>query len=852
MWIAARAPVWASRVSSGGRGITLTLTIPHAMPARTRRTPTARRRDLAAFERLLANLSARFINLPAAEVDEAINSSLRELARAIGADRAQVLGLGPTGDELLVTHAGALDDVPVAPRRRISAEFPWAFARLQAGLPVVVPNVARLPAAAAIDRASWQRIGVLSNITAPLIVGGRVEGALAFGCLRRQRDWPPALVERVGVLATIFANALAHKRAREDLAAAIGFERVATGVLGALLTATSAEQAAIIERGLASMAALLGAERATLWQRVAGAAEFVKTHRWLAEGVVPPADAIGAAALPWISARLAAGEAVRFARHTDLPPEAASDLPRLRALGIRAALMVPLGVAGEVFGALSLATASEDRVWPAALLPRVVLFGELIGGLVARQAAEQREREAQAQAAHATRVGTMGVFAASLVHELTQPLAASLANAQTAAGLLAAPQPDLDELRASVDDIVADDRRVGELIQQLRRYLRRSEPQRAEVDLHEIVGAALRVVAVAAAERGVEIECEVPDSLPRPVGDRVQVQQVLVNLLANALDAASAAPPERRRVTLAARPAGDAVAIEVTDAGPGMDEAMLAHAFQPFFTTKPGGMGLGLSISRSIVAAHGGTLSVRSAPDDGATFRVELPLRTALESRAAAPAAATARGCGTVHVVDDDPSMRRALERQLAGAGYRVESFASAQDYLDRASAAEDACIVSDVRMPGLSGLDLLATLVGADRDLPTVFISGHGDIPMSVGAMKAGAVGFLAKPFTREQLLSAVGEALARSGELHAERTARARLRSRYESLTPREREVLPLVASGLLNKIAADRLGIAEKTVKIHRGRVLEKMGAGSVADLAVMAERLGLRTGAGASSP
>jgi FixJ family two-component response regulator len=195
-----------------------------------------------------------------------------------------------------------------------------------------------------------------------------------------------------------------------------------------------------------------------------------------------------------------------------------------------------------------------------------------------------------------------------------------------------------------------------------------------------------------------------------------------------------------------------------------------------------------------------------------------------------------------VFVIDDDPSMRRALERQLQGAGYRVETFGSAQDYLARPAHAGTACIVSDVRMPGLSGLDLQASLAQGSSDLPMVFISGHGDVPTTVHAMKAGAVSFLAKPFTKDELLAAVGEALAHSRRRAVAREEGAALRGRYESLTAREREVFSLVAAGLMNKQVAGRLGIAEKTVKIHRGRVMEKLAAGSVAELVRMAQRLG----------
>jgi len=335
----------------------------------------------------------------------------------------------------------------------------------------------------------------------------------------------------------------------------------------------------------------------------------------------------------------------------------------------------------------------------------------------------------------------------------------------------------------------------------------------------------------------------VAEALPKVAGSRVQLQQVLLNLLVNGFDAVAGNAPGARRVAVAARPSAAGVAVTVTDAGGGMDEATLARVFQPFFTTKPRGMGLGLSISRTIAAAHGGTLTVQSAAGEGTTFRLELPVGTPDAARPAQPAAVAAGSGGTVFVIDDDASLRRAVERQLQGAGYIVETFASARGFLDRAPPAGVACIVSDVRMPGLSGLDLQATLARAGRDLPTVFVSGHGDIPTSVQAMRAGAVTFLAKPFGKDALAAAVAEALARSRGRERARRENAELEARYGSLTPREREVLVLVAAGLLNKVIADRLGAAEKTVKIHRGRIMEKMRASSVADLVRMVERLGL---------
>jgi len=200
-----------------------------------------------------------------------------------------------------------------------------------------------------------------------------------------------------------------------------------------------------------------------------------------------------------------------------------------------------------------------------------------------------------------------------------------------------------------------------------------------------------------------------------------------------------------------------------------------------------------------------------------------------------------------VYVVDDDESVRRALSRLLRSAGLNVETFPSAQAFLGRELPDRTACLVLDVRLPGLSGLDLQAALKQAGRAMPIVFISGQSDVPVSVQAMKAGALDFLQKPFDDEQLLSAIAGALARGRTARALRDESALVRQRFETLTPRERQVLGQVIAGLLNKQIAANLGAAEKTIKIHRGRVMQKMAAGSVADLVRMAQRIGVEPAA-----
>ena len=195
-----------------------------------------------------------------------------------------------------------------------------------------------------------------------------------------------------------------------------------------------------------------------------------------------------------------------------------------------------------------------------------------------------------------------------------------------------------------------------------------------------------------------------------------------------------------------------------------------------------------------------------------------------------------------VFIVDDDVGMRESLKSLIRSVGLRVETFASAQDFLLGTRPDLPACLVLDVRLPGLSGLDLQKRMAEVELEIPIVFISGHGDIPMSVRAMKAGAVEFLTKPFRDQELLDAVQQAIERDRNAREQRAETAELRSRYRRLTPREREVMALVTTGLLNKQIAGELGTSEASVKVHRQHVMEKMQAGSLAALVRMADRVG----------
>jgi FixJ family two-component response regulator len=207
--------------------------------------------------------------------------------------------------------------------------------------------------------------------------------------------------------------------------------------------------------------------------------------------------------------------------------------------------------------------------------------------------------------------------------------------------------------------------------------------------------------------------------------------------------------------------------------------------------------------------------------------------------------AAAGAGAPRVGIVEDDPSVRGGLVSLLRSVGYEVAAFGSAAEFLRAAPPGTIGCLVLDIRLPGMSGLEFQAQLARAELEIPIVFMTGHGDVEMSVRAMKGGAVDFLEKPFRDQDMLDAVAEAMERDRRRRDSAGALAAARAAYETLTPREREVMAFVTSGLMNKQIAGHIGLSEITVKIHRGHVMQKMGARSLAELVRMADALGVRS-------
>jgi PAS domain S-box-containing protein len=417
----------------------------------------------------------------------------------------------------------------------------------------------------------------------------------------------------------------------------------------------------------------------------------------------------------------------------------------------------------------------------------------------------------QERLARAAQAASLAELSASIAHEVNQPLAAVVANSHACQRWLTSDPPNLERAQKTVERIIRDANSAADVVGRVRALFRQTVQARNPCQLDAILHEARDLMTEEATRRRFRIEVEVEAGLPSLELDRIQIQQVLVNLIRNGMEAME--PAQRGTLRIRSLRAGDLVRTEVRDTGGGMGSP--EKVFEPFFSTKPNGMGMGLAISRTIIETHGGRLWAENNQDGGATF---------------------------VFTVDDDEALREALGELLAANGVRSTPFSSAGDYIGSSKPDLPACLILDVELPDINGLELQGQIAQADHP-PIVFITGHGDIPSSVRAIKHGAVDFLTKPFSDTTLLAAIRTAIAQDRENRAKRAELSLLQQRYHELSPREREVLPLVVSGLLNKQAAAELGISEVTLQIHRRNVMQKMAASSLADLVRIAERLGV---------
>ena len=432
-----------------------------------------------------------------------------------------------------------------------------------------------------------------------------------------------------------------RRRVERLLQQRLDFEILVSELSASISMVGPAERSALVTRWLKRLGACLEVDRVSLLPAANGhhgVMPLALGAPWGTASAYPSSD------FPALTSLVARGVVVRFASLEALPAELASDRPAFRRNGVEAAVLVPLRHNGAVLGALALGTGTE-RSWPVTLVERLEFVGAILGCAVTaashtaaphapsngnggtKTAAVPFDPRHENDIVRFARVHTLGGFALSLAHELNQPLSAILANAQAARRFLAAPNPPMDEVRAIIDDIDADDRRAGELIHAMRALLHNHEVELVLLDPNDVVRDVARLLHGDLLLRRVTLVLDLEASLPKVRCDLVQLQQVLLNLLMNAFEAMTETATSDRRVIIRTRAGTDGCCIIcVRDAGNGIAPEKFDRLFEQFFSTKPDGLGMGLSIARSIVESTGGRIWATNNSDVGATFHVALPI----------------------------------------------------------------------------------------------------------------------------------------------------------------------------------------------------------------------------------
>jgi two-component system sensor kinase FixL len=524
----------------------------------------------------VAPQAGRLLRVPVADLPEAIRDALESVGRRLAADRAALWEFRPEERRLLgVQEWGAAGPDPLVAALPADA-VPWLVQQLAEGRRVAFRSCSALPREAARERRWFARHGPRSAVLEPLVIGGATAGVLVVGTTRRERSWGPAALATLEEAGAALAAALVRLRAHD---ASLGSEGRLAGILEAgpdaiLLVERSGR--IVTANGVASALFLRTREnlcKERLQDVLAGSPEGARRPRRSA-----------------LDALLASGEPLDLeARRGD-----GSALP------VEVTLREVRTPREELF-CCGLRDVSEDR-----------------------RARDEASRIRDEIALHG-RAAMLAEMASGIAHELNQPLTAVLSNAETAQRLLRTGGAGVAPVREALEDVVNETRRAADILGRMREMLRRRPVERVPVDVAQVLASVVRRFREEAVARAIRLSLELDPVLPRVLGDRVQLEQVLMNLVLNAFDALGQGTAPPRTVAVRARAAGGRVDVSVRDSGPGLAGEALARAFDPFFTTKPGGLGMGLPISRSIVEAHGGRLLARSEAGRGATFELDLP-----------------------------------------------------------------------------------------------------------------------------------------------------------------------------------------------------------------------------------
>jgi len=544
-----------------------------------RKKAEASLKERLTFEEKLSEISAEFINLPPDQIDSVIQDVQHRICELLALDLSALWQMpAENPSHLFLTHLyRSLEGPPLPERMEAQEHFPWCLQQISAGN-VIAVSTRDAPAEAARDQEAWRHYGIKSSLVFPLSVAGGLIGALSFNTVREERTWPELFVRQLRLLAQVFANALDRKRAELELRESEARLSLATNTAGA---------------GLWIMA--LDTRKVWVSDKTRDLFQFSPDETMTYDSffkVIHPDDQ--EKVHQSVQETLQSGEPL----HVDY--------------------RIVLNDGGIRW------ISAYGQQYPSTAPNRLMGITLDITDRIRTETEARQHREALA---HMTRIAAMGELTSSLAHEINQPLTAILSNAEAARRFLSRAAPDIDEVRQILDDIIRDDKRAGEVVRKVRSLLRKEKTHYEILDLDETIRDVSGLIREEFFLSGLTIRTELCPDLIKVRGNRNELQQVMLNLMLNAVAAMKHCPQTQRKIMIRTAMAGRSTArVSVMDFGTGIDETGIEHLFEPFYTTKTDGLGLGLSISQKIIKDHGGSMEASNNPEGGATFAFLLPV----------------------------------------------------------------------------------------------------------------------------------------------------------------------------------------------------------------------------------
>ncbi len=750
---------------------------------------TLKRRNMLA--ELLAGLATEFINLPPEQVDDGITQALRAIGEYGGADRASLLELAADQPVIQEVYEWAREGVITLPERLRGAPleaFAWAAPQVLAGHVVAVDDVTALPPEAVAERAESEAQGTTAFCLVPVRAEGKVIAALGYDQTGGPHPWSTDETSFLKVCAEMFANTLARRR-HEQERAELTQQLERRAAMQHLILRLSTQfidmpQDGVddaIDGALARIGAFAGVDRSYVFTFDLDARTMTNSHEWTSEGTSAEAQRIQDLpfdAMPYFTPILEAGNPFSVADVETLPDAAEAEKAEFRAQSIRSLLSVPLRRSRRTHGFLGLDAVRATRRWSPDDVALLQLAAEVISNALARRDAGLERGRLERQIRQAQKLESLGVLAGGIAHDFNNLLTTMLGNASLALEDLNTGSP----VHHAITQVHRAAERARDLTAQMLAYAGRGQVKISAIDLSHLVEEMAGLLRVSIGKK-TALELGLARDLPPVAADATQLRQVVMNLLTNAAEAigdhagnitvqtrTTRMPEATQGDWLPEDPrAGDYVELRVTDTGCGMDAITRARIFDPFYTTKFEGRGLGLAAALGIVQTHGGALHVASTPGAGTEFRVLWPhIARAVAADCGpadpAPGELAPSGGDTILLVDDEDGVRTVGRQALERAGYTVLTADDGRRAIDlyRMHANDIRLVVLDLVMPAMDGVETFGELRRIRKDAPVLLSSGYTEFEAMERFQGAGLRGFLQKPYTASALRAAVAAGMA------------------------------------------------------------------------------------------